>query len=207
MEPSRATKCALCPNETYMDYKICQECSRRISEATTFNGHNYQVPKRYAAADGTGQKEMEMGEGRLFLGPAGSGKTWRSYGILREWTKRDRRVSVAAYSWPEVLWTLRQGYGNEALAERGREVVQALRFADVAFMDDLGAENITDSNSGWLQETLFVILDHRWNAVKSTILTTNKDPEGLADYLGDRLASRVLGMCKVIKLDGKDRRL
>ena len=70
-------------------------------------------------------------------------------------------------------------------------------------MDDMGAEKTTD----WSMSTLYVLIDKRYSEMMPTIITSNLTVAEVADKVGDRIASRIAGMCKVIELKGKDRRL
>ena len=84
-------------------------------------------------------------------------------------------------------------------------------------LDDLGAWKMTD----WMNDTLFYILNSRYLAKRATIITTNypdadrekvlaADPlvrrEYLVERIGQRLRSRLMEMCAVVAMHGKDRR-
>lgn len=142
----------------------------------------------------------------MLAGKAGTGKTWEGYALLKAAYRADPRRKLAACSWPWLLFELRRSYGTPQ-QEEAYATIAALREADVTFLDDLGAEKVTEGNLGWLQETLYLLLDYRYNWLKITILTTNFDAQDLRRYLGERLASRVLGMCEVVSLGDTDRRI
>lgn len=73
----------------------------------------------------------------------------------------------------------------------------------VLFIDDIGAEKMTD----WALSILYAIIDERYGAMRKTIITSNMQPGELKGYCGSRVASRILGMCNVIKISGSDRRI
>ncbi|EKD46442.1 MAG: hypothetical protein ACD_67C00234G0001, partial [uncultured bacterium] len=69
--------------------------------------------------------------------------------------------------------------------------------------DDIGAEKSSD----WVQETLFVLINHRYEQMLSTILTTNCTLDELATRVGKRITSRLIEMCRCIRMDGEDWRI
>jgi DNA replication protein DnaC len=86
---------------------------------------------------------------------------------------------------------------------------------DVLLLDDLGAWKMTD----WMNDTLFYILNSRYMAKRSTIITTNfedadrdkvlaadhlRRKEYLMERIGQRLRSRLMEMCVVIRMQGDD---
>ena len=88
---------------------------------------------------------------------------------------------------------------------------------DLLLLDDLGAWKMTD----WMNDTLFYILNSRYLAKRATLITTNfqdadreavlaADPlrrkEFLVERIGQRLRSRLMEMCLVVKMQGDDHR-
>ena len=71
------------------------------------------------------------------------------------------------------------------------------------FLDDLGAENATD----FVRDTLYLIINRRYEGKLPVIITSNLDLGELSDSVGDRIASRIAGMCDMVELEGGDRRL
>lgn len=70
-------------------------------------------------------------------------------------------------------------------------------------LDDLGAEKTTP----WALQSLYVILNKRGSELRQTIITSNLSLDEMSNELSDRIASRIKGMCKVVVMKGKDRRL
>jgi DNA replication protein DnaC len=96
-------------------------------------------------------------------------------------------------------------------------VLEPVVEADVLLLDDLGAWKMTD----WMNDTLFYILNSRYMTKKPTIITTNyqdvtreealaADPlrrrEFLVERIGQRLRSRLMEMCLVVRVQGGDHR-
>ena len=90
--------------------------------------------------------------------------------------------------------------------------------SEVVVLDELGAKRTT----AWVEETIFYVINHRYNHKKTTIFTSNypdteeredtresfykKGGESLVDRIGVRLRSRVYEMCKVVDMWGDDYR-
>jgi DNA replication protein DnaC len=73
---------------------------------------------------------------------------------------------------------------------------------DILYLDDLGTEKASD----WVKEQLYLVINHRYNYMKSTVITTNLSVSEIAESYGERFASRLVEMCEIIKLVGEDRR-
>lgn len=78
------------------------------------------------------------------------------------------------------------------------------RYGAVPFLviDDLGVEKSTDTAI----EVFDAVIYQRESNELQTIFTSNLDIKTVAAKLGDRIASRINGMCTVIELTGEDRR-
>lgn len=98
----------------------------------------------------------------------------------------------------EMLFQMRNSYGNEP--EFIERLIDSPRFF---FLDDIGAEKVTD----WVEETLYLIVNKRYEKMMPMIFTSNLPLSGLAEKIGDRTVSRIKEMCHVVKLEGEDRRL
>lgn len=143
----------------------------------------------------------ERGEGLLFIGGYGAGKTRLASAILNEVQERYGE-SVRADVVPELLQRLRQTYDA---GSRGTEdqVLQPLLRASLLLLDDIGAERVTE----WVQERLFLVIDHRYRHRLPTLFTTNLHPEDLEDRLGGRIVSRIIGMATLVRLSAEDYRV
>ena len=66
-------------------------------------------------------------------------------------------------------------------------------------LDDFGVEKISD----WSYQLLYMLINRRYNNLKTTIFTSNFSLEQIAQQLGDdRLTSRIQHMCDVQKFEG-----
>lgn len=179
-----------------------RDCRERRDSAKTFNRRFFVVPPRFKDALANDPRYNA-----LFSGRAGVGKTYAAYGLCRRYVEENPAAKVAACVWPQHLAMVRSGYKRDDRRLAADEMEEALSVADLAMIDDIGAEKVTDSNHDWITELLYVILDRRYAYCRSTIITTNLEADKLEDYLGTRLASRIMGMCQIMPLEGEDRRI
>jgi DNA replication protein DnaC len=140
-------------------------------------------------------------QGIYIHGGVGSGKTHVAYALYAE-SSNVLKKKARFENIPEMLRTWRLDFPRP-WAEKLHPEERLLEYRGLLFLDDLGSEKMTE----WVEETLYLILNHRYNEVLPTIITSNLTIEQLADRVGDRIASRVVGMCDVVKLEGPDRRL
>ena len=76
------------------------------------------------------------------------------------------------------------------------KVIDFYRSKDFLILDDIGAVKATD----WVYQTLFLIVNHRYDHLKVTIFTSNNNLNELADVMGDdRVVSRIERMCITTK--------
>src|SRR5260370_17356042 len=81
--------------------------------------------------------------------------------------------------------------------------------ADLLVLDDLGAEKTSE----WVEETMNLIVNTRYNERRVTIFTSNyedipddTDPNSLLFRIGHRMRSRLHEMCEFVIMDGADYR-
>jgi DNA replication protein DnaC len=144
-------------------------------------------------------ENQETGRGLYFCGDVGTGKTHLAVAVMNELITR-KRVPSLFVTVPELLDNLRGAYNDP-----GRnldEWMDAVKNADLLLLDDLGSERPTE----WVQERVFVIVNHRYREALPTIFTSNIGPKDLAAQLGERTASRIISMCDWISLEGDDYR-
>ena len=101
---------------------------------------------------------------------------------------------------PELLDNLRGAYNDPA--KDIDEWMEAVKNAELLILDDLGSEKPTL----WVQERLFVIINHRYRETLPTMITSNTRPKDLPAQLGERTASRIFSMCTGVELEGDDYR-
>jgi DNA replication protein DnaC len=172
------------------------------------------------------QKKLEgffKGESFYLYGPVGMGKTYISCALLRrfaeEWREKLwRRKYANGYEYhsvsrpefpvlasvPQIMLQLRDTFHhNDSCFDTETKIIERFSSKKCILLDDLGVEKPSE----FVLQSLYMIVDNRYKNEKHTVFTSNLDLSAIADRIGDRIASRITEMCKVIKLTGKDRRL
>ena len=70
-------------------------------------------------------------------------------------------------------------------------------------IDDIGAEKLTD----FVRQTTYYLINEREMNELPLIITSNYGLEQLAEQIDDRIASRIAGMCEIVKFKGEDKRI
>ncbi len=154
--------------------------------------------------------------GLLFIGPCGVGKTHLAVAIIKELIEK-KAVPCAFYDFRDLIRDIQATYDPEAELTTS-VVLEPVLNTPVVVLDELGAKRTT----AWVEETVFHIINHRYNEKKLTIFTTNyldkageedkkveffkKSEESLIDRIGVRLHSRLYEMCKIVEMWGEDYR-
>ena len=146
--------------------------------------------------------DSSIAEGRglwLFGGP-GTGKT--TLAMVTSRIALEAGHSVAIYSMPKLLARIRRTFDGEPGQQSYLEFFGRLTGVDLLHIDDLGTENRTE----WVTEQLYSIVNERYEARKSLIVTTNKNEAELEQEIGERVVSRLVEMCELVPVFGDDRR-
>jgi DNA replication protein DnaC len=146
-------------------------------------------------------------KGLLIIGPPRIGKTHLAIAALKQAVRttgaRSRYVDTRS-----LLTRIRSTY-NPVTRTAEMDVLRPVMDAKLLILDDLGAERLTD----WVEETMNVIVNARYNAKLPTIFTSNyedvpdrEDMNSLLVRVGFRLHSRLREMCEFLEYDGPDYR-
>lgn len=142
------------------------------------------------------QFDPQSGQGLMLYGSYGIGKTHLAAAIANRFIGK---MSVLYISCPDLLLEIRESINGKGKPER----FAVARQVPLLVLDDIGAEKPSD----WVRETLFVLINHRYEYKLPTVFTTNCTLEELEVRLGGRIVSRIAEMCRCIKFSGKDFRL
>ena len=225
--------------------KICDECQQRTG-LTLLDAA--RIPPRYANCSfstfrdpkGTGsiywalmKAKMLVNEypavekGLLLMGTVGVGKTHLAVAILKGLTEKG--VPGLFCESGSLLKQIQDSYNPISQTSEMR-VLAPVYQAEVLVLDELGATVPTD----WVRDTMYQIINKRYNDRRLTIFTTNylddvrgeqNAPESaprsfsrkgtaeriremttLEDRIGTRLRSRLYEMCNVVEIEGDDYR-
>lgn len=137
----------------------------------------------------------------VLAGGLGVGKTGLTIALVKKCLSEGRpalfRPNVELLS--DIRATYRTRDGNEP---DEAALIGACKSVDLLALDDIGSERVT----GWAQERVYEILNHRYNERRRTILVTNLGPEELEDHLGERIMARIRGMGWVYEIIGPNLR-
>lgn len=250
-DPSNAPVCPACFGTQVMivegkGAKICDVCRpknvNRLLEAAriparysgcTFD--NYQGPTgtgsiywaRMKAKSWVNEYPAVM-KGLLFTGKVGVGKTHLAVAMLKGLVEKG--VPCLFCEFGSLLKQIQDSYNPISKSSELR-VLAPVYQAEVLVLDELGATVPTD----WVRDTMYQIINRRYNDKKLTIFTTNyfdeprveskpdDDPPRrtfsrkanserlhemttLEDRIGTRLRSRLYEMCNVVEIEGEDYR-
>jgi DNA replication protein DnaC len=143
--------------------------------------------------------------GLLFMGPAGVGKTHLAVSIIRDLI--DKGFAGTFYEFGSLLKEIQDSY-NPVSKSSEFKVLAPVYQADILVLDELGASVPTE----WVRDTMYQIINKRYNDKKLTIFTTNyldkaKDKASeLEERITYRLRSRLFEMCINVVMDGEDYR-
>ena len=185
-----------------------------------------RIPRRYVAcsfesfktAPGTSQDHAlllarslvneypAVERGLLFMGPAGVGKTHLAVAIIRGLIEKGFAGIFSEFG--ALLKEIQDSY-NPISKSSEFKVLAPIYQTDVLVLDELGATVPTD----WVRDTMYQIINKRYNDNKLTIFTTNyfdeqrsEKEQVLEDRISSRLRSRLHEMCTKVVMDGEDYR-
>ncbi len=147
-------------------------------------------------------ENIEAGRGLWLYGSSGTGKTTLAMLVSRIALEAGR--SVAIYSLPKLLARIRRTFDAETGEQSYSDLFERLATVDLLHVDDLGAENRTE----WVLEQLYALVNERYEAQRSLVVTTNLEEHELEDQIGERVVSRLVEMCgDPLPLFDDDRRM
>ena len=142
------------------------------------------------------------GRGLFIHGEVGVGKTHISIALKKKWDSVYPTRPAHFWTTPELLQDIRDDFDRDNYDKR-RNVAKLIESQAPVFLDDLGSEQPT----GWVLEQLYLLINGRYLEEKPLVITSNLSVEQIGQTLGDRIASRIVEMCEVVELSGKDRRM
>ncbi len=147
-------------------------------------------------------------KGLCLIGPPGIGKTHIAVSVLRQVVEHQGARGLF-YDVRYLLRMIRSTY-NPVVRTAEMDILRPVIDAELLVLDDLGAEKPSE----WVEETMNLIVNTRYNERRPTIFTTNYEDlpdeaelESLKVRVGFRLHSRLHEMCEFLEYDGGDYRM
>jgi len=231
LEPGKGAAVCDCRRKNRGDRSL--DAARIPPRFRECNFHNY-YPKNdsqffaHSFASKLVEEFPAVDSGLLFMGPVGVGKTHLAIAVLKELITR-KGVSSLFYESGSLLKAIQDSYNPISQTSEMRVLAPVFQ-AEVLVLDELGATVPTN----WVRDTLYQIINTRYNNKKLTIFTTNyldevrltpEDPAAgnqrrsrsfsteriqelttLEDRIGTPLRSRLFEMCKKVMIEGEDYR-
>lgn len=180
-------------------------------------------PKIYKAVEGyvgdVLNRVQKTNRGIYFCGNTGTGKTTVAVTILNEYLiarviqhlKGEKKIEVNPVLFIKLA-EFQNIYNSQFRGTPDMQNESAMRYykfkqrmkeVDLLVVDDIALRGCPEG----FQNELYEIIDWRATEDATTLFTSNVTYEELSEYVGERIASRILGMCgNQIILKGKDHR-
>lgn len=140
---------------------------------------------------------VTTGPSLLLLGATGTGKTYAAYGAVRALSVSGVRCKWSLVTAADIYARLRPRPRIDS-----EEEFESLARTTLLVIDDLGVAKATE----WTEEVNYRLINHRYEHMKPTLITSNVPPRELTAAVGERVASRLTEMTTRIVLKGPDRR-
>lgn len=141
---------------------------------------------------------LRTGPSLLILGPVGTGKTFQAFGAIRALSHSGVLMSWRVETAADIYAQLRPRPRFDSEHE-----FRELAAVKLLVVDDLGAAK----GSEWTEEVNYRLINHRYEHQLPTLVTSNIQARELSANLGERVASRLREMAKLVALVGADRRI
>jgi len=180
---------------------------RRYQHCTldSFTAYNESLARGVAQARRVADSFPAISRGLFLEGQPGVGKTHLAVAVLKEVMRRSGARGLF-YDTRDLLRVIRSTY-DPSIRTTELQVLRPVMQAELLVLDDLGAEKTSE----WVEETMNLIVNTRYNERRVTIFTSNypdipddTDPNSLLFRIGDRMRSRLHEMCEFVVLDAAD---
>ena len=172
-----------------------------------FAAYNESLERAAAQARRIADAFPSVSRGLFLEGQPGVGKTHLAVALLKQVVQAAGARGLF-YDTRDLLRVIRSTY-DPSIRTTELEILRPVMHADLIVLDDLGAEKTSE----WVEETMNLIVNTRYNERRLTIFTSNypdipddTDPNSLLFRIGSRMRSRLHEMCEFVPMDGADYR-
>lgn len=206
--------CPVCADRISLD-AYCRFCDQRVQHAYLTSGGIREWQRfrdkslatldwEWLGAESTADlrafvtelpQPIEQGRGLLLMGGVGSGKTHIGVGLGL--LALAHGYTAYATTFGDLLLAIRASFDSPSgRSEAG--LMETVCGVDLLLLDDLGMEK----PSSWAIDRLAYLVNGRYSNQRATVVTSNFHPARLAKLWGERVMSRLHGMCDMHSLSG-----
>jgi DNA replication protein DnaC len=205
----RVTRCACRRSDAAVRQLTDTRIPRRYLHCgfDNFREYNESLRRARIRAQKLADEFPAVDRGLFLEGPPGVGKTHLAVAVLRQ-AVSTRGARGIFYDTRDLLRVIRSTY-DPVVRTTELDILRPVMTADLLVLDDIGAEKTSE----WVEETLNLIVNTRYNERRTTVFTSNyedrpdeSDPNTLLCRIGFRMRSRLHEMCDFLDLDGADYR-
>ena len=144
----------------------------------------------------------EQARNLLFYGDTGVGKTFLTNCVARELLNTSHTVIyLTAFHLVDILQN--NTFGNDDMDDSDENMFHYILDCDLLIIDDLG----TELNNAFVTSQLFLCINERLLARKSTIISTNLSLDELQNEYSERIFSRLISNYEIMLILGDDIRI
>ena len=182
----------------------CSDKCRQVRREREYQKRLRVLPLKFRDIECDKKELINQGkEQSLFItGDSGVGKTVLMAGIVKELLK-DKENKVKWISYSSFIMELQSMFRKEGETTPFEMSEEVATYPGTLCIDDIGSEKMT----AFVQQVTYYIINYREQEMLHTLITSNFSLQQIDEQIDSRVSSRIGGMCKIIKLTGKDRRL
>lgn len=140
--------------------------------------------------------ESNKGEGLLFTGNPGTGKTHLAAAITN-YIATELKIPVRFAGFADLLESIKKKFNSDD------DLVKEFGTVPLLVIDDLGKERTSE----WSNSVLYRIVNTRYEHCLPIVITTNETIPELNRRVGEATISRLMEMCDGIAMNGEDYRM
>jgi DNA replication protein DnaC len=208
-KPSRVVRCECWRDELGRRRLSDANIPKRYQHCTfaNFTAYNESLERAVCQARRIAESYPVVTTGLFLEGQPGVGKTHLAAAVLKQVVQTTGARGLF-YDTRDLLRIIRSTY-DPSIRTTELEILRPVMAADLLVLDDLGAEKTSE----WVEETMNLIVNTRYNERRITIFTSNyadipddTDVNSLLFRIGHRMRSRLHEMCEFVVMDGADYR-
>lgn len=159
------------------------------------------IPPKFRDIEFDDKKMIEnlLRQSVFITGGVGTGKTTLMATLIKKYIWQE--IPVRWINFPAFIMKLQNMFKDDT--EKPYEYAEEVATSStVLAIDDLGAEKLTE----FVRQIIYYIVNEREQRQLPLLITSNFDLKKIDEMIDTRISSRIMGICKIIKLSGRDKR-